>query len=160
MESAKKNVSYFLMVSEEKVEVSEKVYKAHRAEIDIVRYQARLEKRCAQPNRLYCSGDCLKCRWHVNGSLESYEGTYLERNLSLPADDNVEEAVLGNLTMQKVYQKADELVKDGAAILQMRFDQALSSREIAKRLGLCHRSVDERIKAMLLYFRKHNKKFF
>lgn len=160
MESREKAVSYFLVVNGEKVEVSEKVYKAHRAEIDIVRYRARFEKCCAQPNRLYCSGDCLKCRWHISGCLESYEGAYLEHNLSLPTNDNVETEVLSKLTMQKVYQKADELVKDGAVILQMRFEQQLSAREIAKKLGVSHFTINSRIKLMLTFLRKHYKKFF
>lgn len=160
MESTKKTVSYFLMVGEEKVEVSEKVYKAHRAEIDAVRYHARIEQRCAQPNRLYCCGDCLNCRWHVDGCLESYESNFVERGLSLPANDDIEAETLSNLTMQAVYRKADELVENGAAILKMRFEQQMTLREISAFIGTTHVMIYYRMKAMMAYFRKHFKDFF
>ena len=160
MESRENSTSNYLMVNGIKAEVTEKVYKAHRSEIDKIRDRARSEHRCAQSNRLYCCGDCQSCRWHVNGCLESYEGSYLEQNMSLPANDNVENEAVSHMTMQAVYQKADELVLDGAAILQMHFEQQLTSREIAAVIGISHVAVNNRIRGVISYLREHRENFF
>lgn len=160
MESNKESTSWYLFDEGQKVEVSETVYKAYQSQIDKTRNRARCENRCVQPDRNRCNGDCLVCPWHVSGIIESYEGAYLERGLSLPTEDDIESVVLSKITMLSVYMKADDVVKNGATILKMRFEQNMSSRQIAEALGLSHRTIDKRIRAMLAYFRKHHKKFF
>ena len=85
---------------------------------------------------------------------------YVERTMAMAADCNVEEEVLSSITMERLYEAADQVVRYGAVILRMRFEENCSHREISNRLGIAHQVVDRKMNSLLRYFRENAKKFF
>lgn len=160
MESNKNTSSYYLTVNGEKVMVSREVYQMIREENNHIRYNARIENRCAQENYRYCLGDCMTCSWHTEGSFKSDEDIGTERLIKMAADVDVEAEAISSITMERVYAAADQLVQDGALIFRMRFEENCSNREIGKRLGLAHQVIDRKMLVLLDYFRKRQKLFF
>ena len=161
MGSREENTSWYLTVGGDKVEVTEKVYRAYRTENNRVHKRACREYCCAQPNYAYCDGDCLSCSWHTTGILMSIDAIIESDRLDeLASNECFEETVLNNLTMRCVYEQADRLVTDGAMILQMRFEEKKSIREIAKKLGVTHTAINKRMGILLKYFKTHHENFF
>ena len=160
MESRVENKSWYLTVNGSRVEVTEEVYRAYRFENNRVHKLAWHERRCAQPNFAHCNGDCLTCSWHASGILRSINITKSDYQAELASNECVEETVLTGLIMSCIYKQADSLVRDGALILQMRFGERLSIREIAKRLGVSHTAINKRLGILLEYFKNNYEKFF
>ena len=75
------------------------------------------------------------------------------------ADDGVEEKVIRKMTVERVYEHADQVVPDGAQILRLRFIEGMNSREIAGRIGISHTVVNRRLTRLMAYFQA-NKNFF
>ena len=75
------------------------------------------------------------------------------------ADDSVEEKVIRKMTVERVYEHADQVVPDGAQILRLRFIEGMNSREIAGRIGISHTVVNRRLTRLMAYFQA-NKNFF
>ncbi len=160
MESRENKSIWYLKVNGEKVAVSHEVYRTIRQENNSVHYQARTEFRCVQENYAQCWGDCQNCRWHTNGRMETISLMVEDRAITLVSSQDVESEVLSRLTMEKVYAVADTVVPQGGQILRLRFEENLSNREIADRLGICHGTVDYRLKKLIQYFRENAKKYF
>ena len=160
MESKEKGNTWYLTVYGEKVEVSESVYREARRCNNHVRNMALAEHRCAQTNFSHCGGDCGHCPWTAAGRIESLSDSNVQFNAAFVSGDNPEEDVLTRITMERVYGKANELVRDGAAILRLKCEYSLSAREIAKELGVSHATVNERMAKLIRYFREHEKNFF
>ena len=102
MESNEKTSTYFLTVNGEKVMVSREVYQMIREENNHIRYNARIENRCAQENYRYCLGDCMTCPWHTEGSFKSDEDIGTERLIKMAADVDVEAEAISSITMERV----------------------------------------------------------
>ena len=160
MENGEKNGSWYLYVNGEKVTVSHEVYRMIRQENNSVHYQARTEFRCAQENYAHCWGDCQSCPWYTNGRMESFSLMLEDRANELVSSQDVESEVLSRLTMEKVYAVAGTVVPQGGLILRLRFEEELSNREIADKLGICHGTIDYRLKKLIRYFRENAKKYF
>lgn len=160
MESREENTSWYLTVNGSKVEVTEEVYRAYRYENNRVHKLAWHERRCSQPNFAHCNGDCLTCSWHTSGILWSINVTESDYQAELASDECVEDTVLNDLTMRRIYEQADSLVKDGALILQMRFGEKMSIRGISKQLRVSHTAIKKRIGILLEYFKTNYEKFF
>ena len=160
MESREQKKSWYQVVNGEKVEVSEQVYEEIRRDNNTIRYHAHLEQSCAQTSYRSCCGDCWTCKWHIQGQVESYDNIDPERNLSCASSIDIETEVLSQMILENVYRKADEIFGNGSEILKMRFEENLPVREIAKRLGVSHVSVLNRLDVMLNYFKAHKKVFF
>ena len=160
MESRVENKSWYLTVNGNKVEVTEEVYRAYRYENNRVHKKTRVESRCAQPDFSRCSGDCLSCPWHTAGILTSLEPCKANDFTELTTDEHMEDSVLNDLNIKRIYEQADCLVKDGAMILQRRFDEELSVREIAKQLGVSHTAINKRMRILFKYFKTNYEKFF
>ena len=140
MESREENTSWYLTVNGSRVEVTEEVYRAYRFENNRVHKLAWHERRCAQPNFAHCNGDCLSCSWHTSGTLRSIDATVSDYQAELASNECVEDTVLSDLTMRCIYEQAARLVRDGALIFQMHFEEGMSIREIAKHLRVSHMS--------------------
>ena len=160
MENGEKNGFWYLYVNGEKVTVPHEVYRMIRQENRKIRYQVQMEFRCAQENYAHCWGDCQSCPWYTNGRMETFSLMLEDRANELVSSQDVESEVLSRLTMEKVYAVADTVVPQGGLILRLRFEEELSNREIADKLGICHGTVDYRLKKLILYFRKNAKKYF
>ena len=160
MESNESTSTNFLIVNGKQIPVSHEVYRMICEENNHIRYVERTEFRCAQGNYWVCRGDCLKCPWHTKGRLWSDDEFDVERTMAMAADCNVEEEVLSSITMERLYEAADQVVRYGAVILRMRFEENCSHREISNRLGIAHQVVDRKMNSLLRYFRENAKKFF
>ena len=71
----------YITINRERIPVPESVIKAIRKENNHVRYLARREHRCAQPNYSLCRGDCQLCRWKCIGIIENFEEAEARYNL-------------------------------------------------------------------------------
>ena len=78
----------YLTINRERIPVPESVIKAIRKENNHVRYLARREHRCAQPNYSLCRGDCQLCRWKRMGIIENFEEA--EAGYNLVDDTDIE----------------------------------------------------------------------
>ena len=160
MESREENTSWYLTVNGSRVEVTEEVYRAYRFENNRVHKLAWHERRCAQPNFAHCNGDCLSCSWHTSGTLRSIDATVSDYQAELASNECVEDTVLSDLTMRCIYEQAASLVRDGALIFQMHFEEGMSIREIAKHLRVSHTAINKRIGILLEYFKTNYERFF
>ena len=120
-------------MNDERIPVSREVFQAVCKENNHIRYLARCEKRCMQARYFMCPGDCLLCPWHRRGIFENPDG--IDNTPFLLNQRDVEEEMILRETASAVYSFADRLVKDGSAILKMRFVCGCSCREIAREMG-------------------------
>ena len=160
MENRAKDQSWYLTVGGKRITVSKEVYLAYRAENNRVHKRAHREQRCAQPNYAHCDGDCLTCSWHNAGILLSTDAPLPDHHSEKVSDNRFEDGVIEQITMSRVYEQADQLVKEGSTILQMRFEEGVSVREIAERLNVSHTAINKRMKIMLNYFKTNRENFF
>lgn len=84
----------------------------------------------------------------------------MEYSMAMASDTDVEAEVLSAITMEQIYEVADQVVQYGASILRMRCEENCSHREISKRLGISHQVIDRKMIILLDYFRKNAKIFF
>lgn len=146
-----------LYVNDERIPVSREVFKAVCKENNHIRYLARCEKRCMQARYFMCPGDCLLCPWYQRGFFESFDDT--DDRPFLLNQRNMEDEFILKETVSAVYSCADRLVKDGSAILKMRFVCGCSCREIAREMGVSHSCICKRLHRMLTHFRAHAQLF-
>ena len=146
-----------LYVNDERIPVSREVFQAVCKENNHIRYLARCEKRCMQARYFLCLGDCLLCPWHRRGIFENPDG--IDNTPFLLNQRDVEEEMILRETASAVYSFADRLVKDGSAILKMRFVCGCSCREIAREMGVSHSCICKRLHRMLTHFRAHAQLF-
>ena len=159
MEGREKEKTYYWTVRGQHVEITEEVYLGILSENERVRRLARNEQRCARTNSLYCLGDCSECKYRMAGMFRELSDKSLQVISSEDADDSGEEKVIRKMTVERVYEHADQVVPDGAQILRLRFIEGMNSREIAGRIGISHTVVNRRLTRLMAYFQA-NKKFF
>ncbi len=159
MEGREKEKIYYWTVRGQHVEITEEVYLGILSENERVRRLARNEQRCARTNSLYCLGDCSECKYRMAGMFRELSDKSLQVISSEDADDSVEEKVIRKMTVERVYEHADQVVPDGAQILRLRFIEGMNSREIAGRIGISHTVVNRRLTRLMAYFQA-NKNFF
>ena len=159
MEGREKEKTYYWTVRGQHVEITEEVYLGILSENERVRRLARNEQRCARTNSLYCLGDCSECKYRMAGMFRELSDKSLQVISSEDADDSVEEKVIRKMTVERVYEHADQVVPDGAQILRLRFIEGMNSREIAGRIGISHTVVNRRLTRLMAYFQA-NKNFF
>ena len=102
----------------------------------------------------------FSCSWHTSGTLRSIDATVSDYQAELASNECVEDTVLSDLTMRCIYEQAASLVRDGALIFQMHFEEGMSIREIAKHLRVSHTAINKRIGILLEYFKTNYEKFF
>lgn len=146
-----------LYVNDERIPVSREVFQAVCKENNHIRYLARCEKRCMQARYFLCLGDCLLCPWHRRGIFENPDG--IDNTPFLLDQRDVEEEMILRETASAVYSFADRLVKDGSAILKMRYVCGCSCREIAREMDVSHSCICKRLHRMLTHFRAHAQLF-
>ena len=144
-------------MNDERIPVSREVFQAVCKENNHIRYLARCEKRCMQARYFLCLGDCLLCPWHRRGIFENPDG--IDNTPFLLDQRDVEEEMILRETASAVYSFADRLVKDGSAILKMRYVCGCSCREIAREMGVSHSCICKRLHRMLTHFRAHAQLF-
>ena len=120
----------YLTINRERIPVSESVIKAVHKENNHVRYIARREQRCAQPNYSLCRGDCQLCRWKCMGIIENFEEA--EARYNLVDDTDIEADFLLKDTINEIMQFANKVTESGATLLTMHYMQHRSKREIAR----------------------------
>lgn len=159
MESRDKNKSYYWTVKGQRVEITREVYLGILSENERVRRLARNEQRCARTNSLYCLGDCSECRFRMAGILGELSDKVLHVIPAEEADEGMEEKVIRKMTLESVYEHADQVAQDGARILKLRFIEGMTSREIAERLGVSHTVINRRLTRLIAYFQTNREKF-
>ena len=159
MEGREKEKTYYWTVRGQHVEITEEVYLGILSENERVRRLARDEHRCARTNSLYCLGDCSECKYRMAGMFRELSDKSLQVISSEDADDSVEEKVIRKMTVERVYEHADQVVPDGAQILRLWFIEGMNSREIAGRIGISHTVVNRRLTRLMAYFQANNKFF-
>ena len=159
MESREENKTYYWTVKGQRVEITEEVYRGILLENERVRRLARNEQRCSRTDSLYCLGDCSACSFRLTGMFRELSDRSLQAISSEDAGGSVEEKVIRKLTVERVYEHADQVVPDGAQILRLRFIECMNSREIAERIGVSHTVVNRRLTRLMAYFQA-NKRFF
>lgn len=148
----------YLTINRERIPVSESVIKAVHKENNHVRYIARREQRCAQPNYSLCCGDCQLCRWKCIGIIENIEEA--EARYNIVDDTDIEGDFLLRDTMNAVMQFANHVTESGATLLTMRYIQHRSKREIARLMHVSHSCINRRLLKLLTQLRENKELFF
>lgn len=151
----------YIKIGHELVAVNEEVYKEYTRWKENLRYRARRDGKCGQPDYSRCSGDCLTCRWYQEGyrmlSLHKVLGEQFENetpDLSNTAPI-MEDIVADRLLLEELYRKLDELIPDGSRVFRLRAEN-YSEREIARKLGIKSQStLNYRIRKMDAFIREH-----
>lgn len=151
----------YIKIGHELVAVNEEVYKEYTRWKENLRYLARRDGKCGQPDYSRCSGDCLTCRWYQEGyrmlSLHKVLGEQFENetpNLGSTAP-SMEDIIADRLLLEQLYRQLDELIPDGSRVFRLRAEN-YSEREIARKLGIKAQStLSYRIRKMDAFIRAH-----
>lgn len=151
----------YIKIGHELVAVNEEVYKEYTRWKENLRYRARRDGKCGQPDYSRCSGDCLTCRWYQEGyrmlSLHKVLGEQFENetpNLGSTAP-SMEDIIADRLLLEQLYRQLDELIPDGSRVFRLRAKN-YSEREIARKLGIKSQStLNYRIRKMDAFIRAH-----
>lgn len=145
--------SKYRVVLGQRVNVSTEIDKAFSKSIVQMRDCMRKEKRCAAPDFRYCSGDCSGCPWSTNGLTVCLDLIHEESTFFMSTHSTEDEAI-NRETIRTIYNFAGERMKQGDLILQLHFEEGLTSSEIAIRTGLCESTVNYRLTVVLRAIRK------
>ena len=133
--------------------------------INRVRYRARRDKSCGQPDYHRCCGDCGICPYRVQGNSlstdhEAYGDGFASGRLS-PAQKirTPEEIVMANESCRLIYAKAAAMYKHGDRILYLKLVEDRSTYEIADELGMPQTTVNKYVNRLLAYIREHREEF-
>lgn len=148
----------YLTINRERISVPESVIKAIRKENNHVRYLARREHRCAQPNYSLCRGDCQLCRWKCMGIIENFEEA--EARYNLVDDTDIEADFLLKDTINEIMHFANQVTESGATLLTMHYVQHRSKREIARLMHVSHSCINRRLLKLLTQLRANKELFF
>lgn len=151
----------YIKIGHELVAVNEEVYKEYTRWKENLRYRARRDEKCGQPDYSRCSGDCLTCRWYQEGyrmlSLHKVLGEQFENetpDLGSTAP-SMEDIIADRLLLEQLYRQLDELIPDGLRVFRLRAEN-YSEREIARKLGIKSQStLNYRIRKMDAFIRAH-----
>ena len=150
----------YVKVNGEQICVSEEVYREIRAQNNHARWKMRCEHRCAQAVYAHCDGDCQRCRYQVTGSIASLDAFNTDKLSILSSGIDIEAEFIRAETWRMVYHCADQVAKDGAAILKLYIEYDLSLAQISTELGIPKTTVHLRIMTILERLRVSFKNFF
>lgn len=152
----------YVKVDNQQVFLTGHQQKAYDQMINSVRYRARREGRCGQPDYCKCCGDCGLCPWQKNGRILSTD--YAARNDRYSFDafeledpgQSVEDDTINRLFFEQLYRTAVGIVPDRDVILRLHLEEGLKPYTIARRINVrSHAAIDERLKKLLQYIRDH-----
>lgn len=148
----------YITINQEKIPVSESVFKAVCKENNHVRHVARREQRCAQSNYSLCRGDCQLCYWECIGIIENIVDA--EARYHLIDETDIEGDFILKDTISDIMQFADQVTEDGATLLTMRYLQHRSKREIAQLMHVSHSCINRRLRKVITQLRANRELFF
>ena len=139
--------SYYITIDNQKIPVSEEVYRAYIRPTWAEHKRRQRSKRCIGANGVRCMGDCTECPNQRTGGVLSLD--WLEEGGYEYADSfSVEDAFLESVILKELLEALEEMTPDNQTILRM-FSEGRSEREIAAVVGLSQKGVNLR-KAKLL----------
>lgn len=152
----------YVKVDNQQVFLTGPQQKAYDQMINSVRYRARREGRCGQPDYRRCCGDCGLCPWQKNGRILSTDCAAKNDRYGFDAFEledpgqSVEDDTINRLFFEQLYRTAAGIVPDGDVILRLHLEEGLKPYTIARRINATsHATIDERLKKLLKYIRDH-----
>lgn len=156
----------YVLVEGQKIYLTPEEQREWDKMINKVRYRARKDKSCGQPDYHRCFGDCGTCPYHVEGKVLSTDdtkscGTGFATGPNSPAQKSrsPESIVIEQESCNRIYAKAAELYKHGDRILYMKTVEERSTYEIAQELGMPQTTVNKYVNRLLAYIREHRDEF-
>lgn len=155
----------YVIADGQKVYLTREEQKEWDRMINHVRYRARRDKICGQPNYHRCCGDCGLCPYRVQGKSistdsETFGGGFASGKYSpVQKVRTPEEIVMANESCRLIYAKAAEMYKNGDRILYMKLVEERSTYEIADALGMPQTTVNKYVNRLLAYIREHRDEF-
>ena len=141
------NQSYYITIDNQKIPVTEEVYRAYKRPMWAEHKRREREKRCIGENGARCTGDCSQCTQQRIGSVLSLD--WLEENGYGVADTtDLETACIDSLLLKELLTALEEMTPDNRLIMRL-FAEGRSERDIATVVGLSQKGVNRR-KAKLL----------
>lgn len=125
---------YYLTVDGQYVPVSEEVYRAYKRPEWAEHQRKERAKRCTGENGHRCMGDCSKCDRQKTGAPLSLESLRDESGYETAATEDVADAVMYSILLEKLYEELDKLAPTDSLILRL-FSIGKTEREIANILA-------------------------
>ena len=151
----KENRQKFIYVhaTGEMVPVSDEVYYEYYRPIRAHLQREQYHHRCNCPKQFMyqCDGDCYACRYHVSDEYVSMDAPDEESRESIyesipDEGPEVEKIVSDRLLIARLFERLRELDPDADKIIAMwKEDPDISDREIARRLGIPHKTFVNRM---------------
>ena len=150
----------FMIINGQKIYISKELERELLRDISDTRNKARRDKACSQSDFQKCSGDCSFCPWHQNGILLSIHNPSAVPANALTSGEDVEEAIIWKLTLEKIYAFADSNVPNGSELLKKRFVEQMTLRSIASKLDLQPTVVARRLNRLITLLQENQNLFF
>lgn len=152
----------YIKVDNQQVFLTQPQQQAYDQMINSVRYRARKEGRCGQPDYHKCCGDCGLCPWQQQGRILSMDAAADDARYGFDVHEiadpghSVETDTINKLFFEQLYRTAAEIVPDGDIILRLHLEEGLKPYTIAQRIqAKSHATIDGRLKKLLRYIREH-----
>lgn len=167
---SKENTRYiYIRSTKERVPVTEKVFHDYYREINTFRKNQQRHRMCVCPasKRLDCDMDCATCPFRragaflsLNKTVEDEDGNEVEwGDLFEDPSARFDEVIADSEQLQQLLHRLSELMPEAIEVGNLRL-QGLSDRQIAKRLGVLHTTLDYRMKKLKAQMQKEFPEIF
>ena len=151
------NQSYYITIDNQKVPVTEEIYRAYMRPAWAEHKRREREKRCIGAKGVRCAGNCAECPKQKTGSVLSLDWLQ-ESGYEYADSSDVESAYLDSVLLKELLAALEEMTPDNQMIMKM-FSQGHSERDIAAVVGLSQKGVNLRKAKLLAQLRERLKEF-
>ena len=151
------NAKRYIEVNEQKVLVSEEVYRAYKRPAWTERQRKRRAWRC-RINGHRCMKDCSTCSRLADGAHLSLEQMQEDGLDILSSEVSPEDVVIQKVMLEELNKVMEQLSPKDKTILKL-FGEGMSDRRIAQRTGIPQTTVSYRRKRLIQFLREELKDF-
>lgn len=151
------NKQYYITIKEERIPVTEEVYRAYKRPIWAERKRIERGRRCVNSKGHRCMNDCSKCPNERRGRVLSLDKLSAD-GYDIPSSSDVESAFMDAMLLKELITALGELAPDNQKILEM-FSHGHSEREIAEAVGMSQKGVNKRKARLFAQLRERLKDF-
>jgi len=147
----------YLNINGEKVAVTEEVYQAYKRPLWADHKHSEREKRCQGQNGTRCMKECSSCNKDYTGRPLSLE-QFTEDGYDVVDSIDVAEVVVNKLLCEALHTALNQLDSRNLQIAEL-FAAGFSEREIAARVSMSQKGVNDRKRKIFAELREYLKDF-
>lgn len=139
---------YYIETEDEKITISEEVYRAYYRPVWATQKRKERERRCRNADGSRCTNDCELCEREPDGGILSLD-TLTEGGYEAADSVDVEELVMEKLLLDELYAALDELTADERSLIVDLYFNGQSERKLSKESGIPHPTIHSQKNAIL-----------